>query len=321
MAAAENPAPVLSLQGVRLTYAHTPEQAVLQGVDLVVYAGEWVAVVGANGSGKSTLGRVAAGLLPVSAGRVQSPPPPGVQLVLQNPDAQGIGQTPLEDVCFGLTQLGVPPAAARQRALATLQAAGLADVANTPLERLSGGQRQLLATTAALAMHPRLIVLDEPTAMLDAAAAARLRAMVAAQQAHGVAVVWMTQRLAELAYASRVVALVAGQKVFDGTPRQFFYADPPALAGYTTSHPNPAQSAGGTPPALSPRPSLQPLSFCRQLGWTPPLPVQVAEALHSRGLCCGDKPLTAQELGECVARLRLAQSRQAAGGLDATLET
>ncbi|MCL6593822.1 MAG: hypothetical protein K6T31_07590, partial [Alicyclobacillus sp.] len=56
--------------------------------------------------------------------------------------------------------------------------------------------------------------------------------------------------------------------------------------------------------ALSPHPSRQHLSPCRQLGWTPPLPVQVAEALHSRGLCCAEQPLTAQELGECVARLR-----------------
>jgi energy-coupling factor transport system ATP-binding protein len=261
---------------------------VLHHLNLNIHAGEWVAIVGRNGSGKSTLSRVLAGLCPVSAGRVRiqvdggshtanpSPTPaPVVQMVWQNPDAQLVGETVYEDVCFGLENRAVPTDEMPQRAMGALRQVGLAALADRPVTTLSGGQKQLLCIAACLAMEPDVMVFDEATAMLDPASRKRVLTVVEDLQRRGTTIVWITQWLDELVRAQRVVALDGGQVVFDGTPTAFFYASP----------------------------ADQP-SACEQLGFPPPYAVALAQRLIRDGRQVPGRPLSAGELVEVLERCR-----------------
>ncbi|WP_051208611.1 ABC transporter ATP-binding protein [Propionicicella superfundia] len=235
-----DPVPPIVLEGVAVRY-DSSDAWVGESVDLVVREGTVTLVLGPSGCGKSTLLLAMAGLIPASVpahlrGRVlccgtdTAAASPGqlaaqVGIVFQDPDAQVVTATLLDEVCFGLENLLVAADRIEDRALAALRRMGLADAREAALRspaELSGGQRQRLAIACALALDPRVLVLDEPTANLDPVAAADFYAAVADLRAPERAIVLVEHELDDaLPLADRVVVLDReGAVAFDGTPAE-----------------------------------------------------------------------------------------------------
>lgn len=229
--------PVL-LQALDVVYRYpgpAGSMAALDGLSLSLARGEWVAMAGPNGSGKSTLARVLGGLVPCQEGEIwldgQRLTPQAHQvrarvgLVFQDPESQVVGSTVEEDVAFGPENLGLPASEIARRVATALDAVGLAGLRHHPTRALSGGQRQRLAIASALALEPDLLILDEPTAMLDARGQEEvLAAVLQANRRRHVAVLWMTHRLEEALLAHRLLLLQQGRVAAQGPPA-------PLLAG------------------------------------------------------------------------------------------
>ncbi len=190
----------------------------LAGVNLTIEAGEWVGLLGTNGAGKSTLARVIAGLIDVDRGSVAVREGVRCSLVPQDPWAQIIAGRVADDVAFAVSALGLAPGEVEQRVTHALQQMGIVDLAWRDPASLSGGQLQRVAIAGALATQPHLLIMDEPTAFLDAAARFELRARVAELTAQGMAVMWITQRADELPWMTRVVGLEQGQVIAECSP-------------------------------------------------------------------------------------------------------
>lgn len=203
----------------------------LDDVSLTLRPGELVVVVGANGSGKSTLACLCDGLLLPAGGRVtvdgiETGDPDGlwevrrlVGMVFQDPDDQIVGTVVEEDCAFGPENLGLDSAEIRARVDDALAAVGLTGLERREPHLLSEGQKQRLAIAGALAMRPRYLVFDEPTAMLDPAgrrSVLGIMSRLAHVDGHGVLVV--SHDTAGLAHADRVVGLRGGRVVYDGAP-------------------------------------------------------------------------------------------------------
>src|SRR5680860_489307 len=224
-------APALSFEGVGFRYAEADPPA-LEGQDLEVNAGEILAVAGGNGSGKSTLARLANGLLVPGEGQVcvqglsTADPslrfdiPSRVGLLFQNPEDQIVGASVEDDVAFGLENLSVPREEMRIRVAEVLGVVGLEGEERTEPHLLSGGQMQRLALASVLVMRPALLVLDEPTSMLDS----RGRQDILGFLRHMGAVL-ITQRMEEVLEADSLLVLQEGRPVFRGRPREFFLGD------------------------------------------------------------------------------------------------
>lgn len=197
---------------------HANLAPVLDGVSLDVARGEVLGVVGANGSGKSTLARALVGLVELDAGSVRGGDRVG--LVLQDPAAQSIAATAADDVAWGGEAAGQSPEVVAARVGELLAGFDLlADAASDPA-RLSGGQQQRLAAAALVACDIDVLVLDEPTAMLDLPARGRFLALVDRLRASR-GIVWVTQEADELAVCDRVLVLDAGVAVWTGSTREF----------------------------------------------------------------------------------------------------
>jgi len=222
--------PVISFESVGFRYRGDAPLA-LDDVSLSLEPGELVAVVGANGSGKSTLARLCDGLLAPTSGRVlvdglDTSDPASlwqvrstVGMVFQDPDDQIVGTVVEEDCAFGPENLGLPGPEIRERVDAALAAVGLDGLERREPHLLSEGQKQRLAVAGALAMRPRYLVFDEPTAMLDPAgrrSVLEITERLAHDDGHGVLVV--SHDTAGVSRADRVIGLVAGRMVFDGAP-------------------------------------------------------------------------------------------------------
>jgi energy-coupling factor transport system ATP-binding protein len=225
---------VIRLRGLEYAYPGAADAA-LRHVDLTVAEGEFVVVVGRNGSGKSTLARLLGGLdRPAAAGeavvaghdlltrdgRLSARRDVGV--VFQNPDNQLVGSTVEEDLAFGLENLGIAQPEIRRRVDEMLERFDLIGLAEREPHLLSGGQKQRTALAGALAIRRRLLVLDEPTAMLDPAGRREVLEAVLDQWGHGMTVVHVTQEMDEVALGDRVVALQGGQVTFDGRAADLF---------------------------------------------------------------------------------------------------
>ena len=221
------------------------EVRALQGVNLTIDRGEYVAIVGPNGSGKSTLARhLNALLLPTSgevrvAGLLTSDPEScwtireQVGMVFQNPENQIVASTVEEDVAFGPENLGLPTDEIRSRVDDALQLVGMANLAARPPHMLSGGQKQRVAIAGVLAMRPACIVLDEPTAMLDPLGQRQVMDTIRQlNRDEGITIVLITQSMDEAVLAQRVIALDGGRIVLDGPPFDVFqHRDALAEAG------------------------------------------------------------------------------------------
>lgn len=174
-------------------------------------------LLGTNGSGKSTLLRLLAGLLQPQSGEIDTQGRVG--FVFQNPDHQLVMPTVGADVAFGLVEDQLPPSQVKQRVRAALAAVKLEHLQRRPIYALSGGQKQRVAIAGALARHCEVLLLDEPTALLDPDSqldlVKQVRQLVKNQ---GITAVWVTHRLNELDYSDGAFLLENGRVVAQGAP-------------------------------------------------------------------------------------------------------
>jgi energy-coupling factor transport system ATP-binding protein len=192
---------------------------VLQSCSLDVPKGEFWMLLGTNGSGKSTLLRLLAGLLKAESGEIQISPPVG--FVFQNPDHQLVMPTVGADVAFGLVQEGLSPLEVRQRVEEALAAVNLSSLQRRPIYALSGGQKQRVAIAGAIARHCEVLLLDEPTALLDPDSQLDLVAQVQKLvESRGLTALWVTHRLDELDYCNGAFLLEKGRVVDQGDPKR-----------------------------------------------------------------------------------------------------
>jgi energy-coupling factor transport system ATP-binding protein len=222
------------LELVNVSYCYKPGQYAVREVSLAVGEGEFVAVAGRNGSGKTTLTRLVMGLLKPAAGeiRLDGRSTAGrataaiarqVGYVFQNPDRQIFRDSVAEEVAYGPEQLGFDPAAVRAAVDSALAATGLAALGAAYPRTLSKGQKQRLAIASALALAPRLLILDEPTSGQDAREKAALMEVLTGLNAKGMAILLVTHDMELLArYARRAVVMNAGRAVYDGGVRELF---------------------------------------------------------------------------------------------------
>ena len=219
----------------RYTDAEGVTPIVLDGVDLEIRQGSFVAVLGHNGSGKSTLAKHLNAILLPSGGKVYVLGMDTVDerdlldirrtvgMVFQNPDNQIVANVVEEDVAFAPENLGVPSDEIRRRVDDALKAVGMYEYREHAPHLLSGGQKQRVAIAGVIAMQPRCIVLDEPTAMLDPIGRADvLRTIRALNREKGITVVLITHHMDEAAQADRRVVMAKGKVVADGAPKQVF---------------------------------------------------------------------------------------------------
>ena len=230
---------MIKSQDLKFEYAsyddNAPPLQVLNGIDISIQNGEFVAILGHNGSGKSTLARHMNALLTPKSGTLwvdgkdTSDPANTWQIrqstgmLFQNPDNQIVAAVVEEDVAFGPENIGVPPGEIRKRVEDALQAVGMSEYAKEQPHHLSGGQKQRIAIAGVLAMEPSCIVLDEPTAMLDPSGRREvLDTVTRLNRDTGMTVILITHFMEEAARANRILVMEAGKVVMDGTPRQVF---------------------------------------------------------------------------------------------------
>ncbi|MCH5323780.1 MAG: energy-coupling factor transporter ATPase [Eubacterium sp.] len=208
---------------------------VLDDVSLSVPEGQFLAVLGHNGSGKSTLAKHFNAILLPASGRVlidgidtadedriydirQT-----VGMVFQNPDNQIVATIVEEDVAFALENLGVKPEIIRQRVDEALKTVDMYDYREHSPSQLSGGQKQRVAIAGIIAMRPRCIVMDEPTAMLDPKGRKEImKTIKLLNREHGITVVLITHYMEEAAQADRVVVIDKGKILLDDVPKKIF---------------------------------------------------------------------------------------------------
>ena len=213
----------------------TPGVNVFQDLSLKVEEGSFVAILGTNGCGKSTLAKHFNSILLPSGGKVYVCGldtsnedlllriRKNVGMVFQNPDNQIVANVVEEDVAFGPENLGVASPEIRRRVDQALKQVGMYEFRTHAPHLLSGGQKQRVAIAGVIAMEPKCIVLDEPTAMLDPKGRREVMETVTRLNAEkGITVVLITHHMDEAARAQRVVVLHKGGIVADGTPRQVF---------------------------------------------------------------------------------------------------
>jgi energy-coupling factor transport system ATP-binding protein len=207
----------------------------LAGVDVKVSRGEFLAIIGPNGSGKSTLAKhLNVLLLPDSGdvfvfgmntreGKYIWDIRRSAGMVFQNPDNQIVATVVEEDVAFGPENLGVPPAEIRSRVDESLDSVGMLPLRRRAPHLLSGGQKQRVAIAGVLAMRPKCIILDEPTAMLDPRGREEvMRTVLELNRKHGITIVYITHYMDEALYADRVMVMDAGKVIMQGTPKEVF---------------------------------------------------------------------------------------------------
>ncbi len=227
---------ILSLNNV--TFSYTPEENesrnAVENVSFTVQESEWIAIVGHNGSGKSTIAKLMNGLLYPQQGDVrilrevlseenlwESRSQMG--MVFQNPDNQFVGATVQDDVAFALENNGVPFEDMVERVNAALEQVKMSDFLDHEPHHLSGGQKQRVAIAGALALKPKLLILDEATSMLDPQGRAEVLQTVQTLRAEtGLTVISITHDLEEAMLADRVLFMNDGKKFAEGTPAEIF---------------------------------------------------------------------------------------------------
>ena len=213
----------------------TPGVAVFEDMNLTVEEGTFVAILGSNGCGKSTLAKHFNSILLPSGGKVWvcgmdtadedrlMAVRRNVGMVFQNPDNQIVANVVEEDVAFGPENLGVASPEIRRRVDQALRQVGMAHFAQHAPHLLSGGQKQRIAIAGVIAMQPKCIVLDEPTAMLDPRGRREVVDTISRlNKEKGITVVLITHHMDEAAQADRVVVLHRGRVTADGTPKEVF---------------------------------------------------------------------------------------------------
>ena len=210
-------------------------QVAVDGVSLAVEEGEFVALVGHNGSGKSTIAKLLNGLLLPESGSVEVFGIPtsdqksifevrkSLGVVFQNPDNQQVATIVEDDIAFGPENIGVPREEIVKRVDFALRAVGMESFRESSAHRLSGGQKQRIAIAGVLALMPKVMVLDESTAMLDPKGRAEVLGVIRKLNRElGITVVHITHFMEEAAEADRILVMNEGKLVAEGTPREIF---------------------------------------------------------------------------------------------------
>mgnify|MGYP000628059219 CR=1 FL=1 len=229
--------PIIETRGLVHRYHAGRENQVvaLEGINLEIYPGEFVVIVGQNGSGKSTLAKHFNALLQPSEGEVRVK---GLDtrdhertweirqaagMVFQNPDNQIVATLVEEDVAFGPENLGLSPEEIRERVQEALGSVGMTAYRDREPHCLSGGQKQRVAIAGVLAMYPDVVILDEPTAMLDPAGRVEVLATLRRlNREKGMTIVLITHFMEEAVKADRVLVMKDGRVELDGTPHEVF---------------------------------------------------------------------------------------------------
>lgn len=255
----------------------------LRDVSVQIKHGEFVAVIGTNGSGKSTFAKHLNALLLPTEGDVLVD---GISvrdearvwdirsrvgMVFQNPDNQIVAAVVEEDVAFGPENLGVPREELQERVDAALAAVDMTAYRKHAPHMLSGGQKQRVAIAGVLAMRPECIVLDEPTAMLDPRGREEvMRTVQALHDERGMTVVYITHFMEEAAQADRILVMIKGELVMDGTPREIF----------------------------------SDVARLKELGLDVPVASEVAHDLRAAGIPLREDIITDEELGEALCQYK-----------------
>lgn len=233
---------IIESKNVSFDYIRRDEEGNVEGitravdnVSLSIEQGDFIAILGHNGSGKSTFAKHLNAILYPTEGSVwvggkdtrmeeniwdvrQS-----AGMVFQNPDNQIIGQVVEEDVGFGPENLGIPTKEIWERVEESLKAVGMYEFRKHSPNKLSGGQKQRVSIAGVIAMHPKCIILDEPTAMLDPNGRKEvIRAARALNDVEKVTIILITHYMEEVIYANKVYVMDKGKVVLQGTPREVF---------------------------------------------------------------------------------------------------
>lgn len=260
----------------------SPSAPAVDGLSLTINDGETVCIVGHNGSGKSTVAKHINGLLLPTEGDVIVDGMntrdesslleirKRVGMVFQNPDNQIVTTVVEEDVGFGPENLGVPSEAIWERVDEALELVGMTEYRKSAPHMLSGGQKQRIAIAGMLAMHPKMLVLDEATAMLDPAGRKEVLSIVRRlNKERGMTVVMITQYMEEASECDRMAVMSGGKLFMQGTPSEVF--------------------ARG--------------DELRSIGLDVPAAVRVCERLRAGGLDIPRLPVTVEEAAETICRL------------------
>lgn len=225
------------IEATDVKFRYDPEKPIfaVDGVDLKVNKGEFVAVLGANGCGKSTLAKHLNAILLPEKGTVLVEQMDTkdedklfdirqkVGMVFQNPDNQIVATVVEEDVAFALENLGVPTGEMRQRIDHAMEMSGILKYKDRAPHKLSGGQKQRVAIAGVIAMRPDCLVLDEATAMLDPRGREQvMKTIHSLNRDYGITVIAITHYMEEAAQADRVVVMSEGKVVKQGTPKEIF---------------------------------------------------------------------------------------------------
>ena len=217
-------------------FAYSPEEPyVINGIDLKIEKGSYVAILGHNGCGKSTLAKLLCGILAPTDGQILVD---GLDtadedkafdirkkcgMVFQNPDNQLVASVVEEDIAFAPENLGLPREEIRQRVDMALETVDMTSYAKHATYKLSGGQKQRIAIAGILAMRPECIIFDEATAMLDPTGRKEIAvAMKKLNREMGITVVTITHYMNEAVEADRIVVMNKGEIIADGTPEEIF---------------------------------------------------------------------------------------------------
>ena len=232
---------LIEFKNVSFSYFVTDENGteneipVLNNFNLTIEEGSFVAILGHNGSGKSTVAKLTNGInFPVSGSVTVN----GIEtkddesiydvrrtvgMVFQNPDNQIVSSIVEEDVAFGVENLGISPEECRKRVDEALKTVGMYEYKDHAPSRLSGGQKQRVAVAGIIAMKPKCIVLDEPTAMLDPSGRKEVvDTIMKLNREEGITIVLITHNMDEAVKADRIVVIDNGVIKADGTPKEVF---------------------------------------------------------------------------------------------------
>ncbi|MBQ6297284.1 MAG: energy-coupling factor transporter ATPase [Selenomonadaceae bacterium] len=272
---------MIRVENLRHVYkSSSGDKVALDGINFSIEAGEFVAIIGTNGSGKSTLAKHFNALLLPTDGkifingldtsqeeniwRVRE----NVGMVFQNPDSEIVAAIVEDDVAFGLENLGIEPKKIRERVDLALDAVNMTDYKKFAPSKLSGGQKQRIAIAGVIAMQTKIIVFDEPTAMLDPQGRREVLDMVKRLHAQGKTIIYITHFMEEAAQAQRVFVMESGKIIRDGTPREIFTD----------------------------------VKEMKRLGFNVPVAAELAERLRRKGFKLPKKILTAEELAEALRK-------------------
>lgn len=207
---------ILELEKVSKTFPDGTEA--LKEISFSLQQGDFCIIGGANGSGKSVLMSLIAKLEKPTSGKITSQ---YAGLVFQEADSQILGETPLEDVCYSLTNIGMKPAAAKEKAIKLLGKVGLEEKSQANARTLSGGEKRRLAVASVLALEPEIIIFDEPFANLDWISVKQLCNLLLELKNQGKTIILLTHEIEKiLGIANKFIILHKGKLVFDGTPEE-----------------------------------------------------------------------------------------------------